>query len=108
MKPAKELESTFPAEEILSVIQNAFADKSEVHAILNKESGIHSSKIVPIHTQPHINSLAFVELLVDLEPLVRCKLPVTVVKAGGYETIEELNDDILPKLEDLWKNLGRN
>lgn len=36
-----------------------------------------------------VESLTAVEVLLDLDPIVGCKLPSSVIRAGGYMTKEE-------------------
>jgi hypothetical protein len=51
-----------------------------------------------IWEMPSIDSKRAVALLVELEPVVGCKLPCSLVQQGGYATIDELVASLLTRI----------
>lgn len=54
-----------------------------------------------IWDMPAIDSKRTVSLLVELEPLLGCRLPSSLIKRGGYLTIDEVVADLPPKIRRL-------
>lgn len=50
-----------------------------------------------------IDSHRAVRALVSLEDVVKCEIPETVIKEGGYADYEEMKADLTPKLLGLSK-----
>lgn len=50
-----------------------------------------------------LDSLAVVEMLMTIEPILDCELPDRLVKTGGYTSVEEALDHLLPRVEEHWK-----
>jgi hypothetical protein len=50
---------------------------------------------------PVFDSLAVVTVLVTIEKHVNFKIPVSIIKPGGYETFEEMMGHILPAIRVL-------
>jgi hypothetical protein len=53
-------------------------------------------------TSIHIDSLGVVELLCGLEPLVGFDLKASLVKAGGYKSINHAVGHLMPRIEKAW------
>jgi acyl carrier protein len=49
-----------------------------------------------------IDSLGVVDLLCAVEPLLGFKLKDSVVRAGGYGSIEEAMAHVMPRIEKAW------
>lgn len=50
-----------------------------------------------------VDSLVVVSILVAIEPLVGFELPESVVRTGGYASVEQAIGQLLPKIEAQWK-----
>jgi hypothetical protein len=50
-----------------------------------------------------IDSLVAVAILCAVEPIVGFELPETVVRAGGYASLKDALDHMLPQIEAQWK-----
>jgi hypothetical protein len=50
-----------------------------------------------------IDSLVVVSLLVSVEPQVGFELPESVVRTGGYKSVDAAVDHLLPRIEAEWK-----
>jgi hypothetical protein len=50
---------------------------------------------------PQVDSLAIVCSLVIMERHLPCKVPLSVIRRGGYLSFEDMTQDMLPKLRGL-------
>jgi len=50
----------------------------------------------------HVDSLVVVSILCAVEPIVGFELPESVVRAGGYTSVESVLGQLLPRLEKEW------
>lgn len=50
-----------------------------------------------------IDSLIVVEILCAVEPLVGSELPQKLVKEGGYDSVDQAVDHLMPKIEKVWQ-----
>lgn len=50
----------------------------------------------------HVDSLVVVSILCAVEPIVGFELPESVVRAGGYTSVESALGHLLPRLEKEW------
>lgn len=50
----------------------------------------------------HVDSLVVVSILCAVEPIVGFELPESVVRAGGYTSVESALGQLLPRLEKEW------
>lgn len=55
-----------------------------------------------IGPQPVIDSLVVVDLLLELETHVPFELPESLVQAGGYDSVDEVVQNLLPKVQQRW------
>jgi hypothetical protein len=64
------------------------------------KAGGHPKGTGSIWQMPAVDSKRVVSLLVELEPLLGCKLPPSLIKRGGYATPEELMADLLATIRE--------
>ena len=50
----------------------------------------------------HVDSLVVVAILCTVEPIVGFELPESVVRAGGYTSVDSALGQLLPRLEKEW------
>jgi hypothetical protein len=56
----------------------------------------------------HLDSLGVVDLLCDTEPIVGVELKDSIVKSGGYHSINEAISHVMPRIESAWqKHAGK-
>ena len=53
-------------------------------------------------TSVHVDSLVVVSILCAVEPIVGFELPESVVRAGGYTSVDSALGQLLPCLEKEW------
>ena len=49
-----------------------------------------------------IDSLVAVTILCSIEPIIGFELPQKIVRTGGYSSIEEALNHLLPEIEQTW------
>ena len=96
-------DSNFPYMEIISAMRELMADESSIQCDLNGNVTNGTNNLTANFPQPEIDSLLVVDLLVTLEPIVGQELSIKLIKIGGYHSMEELYEDLLPKLHKLWQ-----
>jgi hypothetical protein len=52
---------------------------------------------------PEIDSLTVVRSFAGLEGLLKVEIPCAIVKAGGYLSHQDMIQDLLPKLQELFE-----
>jgi hypothetical protein len=51
----------------------------------------------------HLDSLGVVDLLCDVEPIVGFDLKDSIVRSGGYHSIDQAIGHVLPRIEAAWQ-----
>src|SRR5438067_2296928 len=54
-------------------------------------------------TSVSLDSLGVVDLLCDLEPILGFELKESIVKSGGYHSINEAIGHVMPRIESAWQ-----
>jgi hypothetical protein len=54
----------------------------------------------------HLDSLGVIDLLCGLEPVVGFELKDSLVKAGGYKSINDAVEHLMPRIEKAWSKNG--
>lgn len=65
----------------------------EQEAASESSLGIHKDPLKPV-----VDSLVIVEVLVEVEALVDCDLPLSLIRKGGYYSVNDAIADLLPKI----------
>lgn len=60
--------------------------------------GVHKSPLRPV-----VDSLVIVELLVEVEAVVNCALPVNLIRRGGYYNVDDAVAHLVPNIMDSLK-----
>ena len=93
----------FPAANIANCIRGFLAQEGSVQAVLRGAGGVSENLGSIVGPQPVIDSLVVVELLVEIEPNVPFDLPDSFVQAGGYESVDEVVRQLIPRIQELWR-----
>jgi hypothetical protein len=51
----------------------------------------------------HVDSLGVVDLLCEVEPIVGFELKDSIIKAGGYNSIDEAVTQVMPRIRSAWE-----
>ena len=100
----------FPAAEVESCIRGFLAQEGSVQASLRGAARATNGVEGIVGPQPVIDSLVVVEMLVEIEFNVPFNLPDSLVQAGGYEGVDEVVQDLIPRIQERWRKHygGRN
>jgi hypothetical protein len=92
----------FPAGEIEACIRDFLAEEGAMQAVLHGTvpAGGAGGAIGP---QPVIDSLVVVEVLIEVEDKVPFALPDSLVRAGGYDSVDEVVQHLMPQLDRRWR-----
>ena len=82
----------FPAQALEASIREFLAEEGAMQGVLHGSIG----------PQPVIDSLVVVDLLLELETHVPFELPDSLVQAGGYDSVDEVVQNLLPKVQQRW------
>lgn len=106
--PSQHKNAAFPASEIVAVLHEEFVSVVAAEAELLEiqlPDEFHDVSQMAFD----IDSLAAIEILTAVEIIVGIDLPSSVVKAGGYESINDAVETLLPNIEEQWnKHNGKN
>ena len=56
---------------------------------------------------PALDSLTVARSLNVVSKILKCKVPANIVKKGGYANREQMFEDLLPKLEGIYKKRNK-
>lgn len=93
----------FPAQGVESRIREFLEDEANVQVKLH--GGGASRGGIGLH--PVIDSLVAVEVLLELESVVPFELPDSLVRPGGYDSVDDVVNDMLTGIERLWSKHKR-
>ena len=93
----------FPAAEVEKCIRGFLAQEGSVQSSLRGAGKVTNGLEGIVGPQPVIDSLVVVELLVVIEPKVPFDLPDSLVQAGGYEGVDEVVQDLIPRIQGRWR-----
>ena len=94
--------ATFQASAIEAVLRDALISNVQDQATLY---GVElPTSLADVSKQSvSIDSLIVVEILCAVEPLVGSELPQKLVKEGGYESVDQAVNNLMPKIEKVWQ-----
>jgi len=94
---------TFPAAAIENHLRGLLADEAKVQAQLRGTgTGSGPSLKRSSKAEPEIDSLVAVEALTAIEPFVPFELSESLIRPGGYTSVDVFIHDLLPKVNNLW------
>ena len=96
------IKSAFPASAIEQCLRDELITIARTAARL--EGKTLPSSVPAILTVPYeLDSLVVVELLCVLDDLLGFEVPESVVRAGGYRSIGEAIEHLMPRIERVWR-----
>ena len=101
LPPKVGLKASFPVAEIEACLRNELLHVVEERAVL-EGTPLPSTPAAIITASFAIDSLDAVEILCKLDELVGFNLPDGVVRAGGYNSIDEAMRHMMPRIEKVW------
>ncbi len=80
-------------------VENCIRSFLEEEAALESSIGVTRSPLRPV-----VDSLVIAEVLVQAESIVGCTLPESIIRQGGYHSVAEALDHLIPQIVQCWKN----
>jgi hypothetical protein len=103
VKPATN--KAFPSADVEAKLRDLLLEAVEATAQL-KGVALPADKPGKCATSVRLDSLGVVDLLCGLEPVVGFELKESLVKAGGYKSINDAVGHLMPRLEKAWTKHG--
>jgi acyl carrier protein len=91
----------FPGAEVEAKLRDLLLEAVTSDAEL-KEIALPADKPGKFAAAVHLDSLGVVDLLCGIEPVVGFDLKDSLVKAGGYKSINEAVEHLMPRIEQAW------
>jgi hypothetical protein len=95
------LKRAFPAPEITACLRAELIEVVQSRAEMHG-TALPSTPAAIVAVSFPIDSLDVVDMLCKLDELVGFNLPHSVVRAGGYGSINEAIQDVIPRVEKIW------
>jgi len=92
----------FPLKELELVLRDELILAAETEASIRGEAFPTSPAAAAVAPVP-MDSLVVVALLCEVEPVLGFAAPDSTVRSGGYNSVQEALDHLMPKLEKHWK-----
>jgi hypothetical protein len=92
----------FPEEQLSSTLQKWWAQEA-LERNNDPFSPVKKLAGTVYELLPALDSLAIVRSLLRIEEVLGMEVPVSLVKAGGYHSQQEMLNDLVPKLRRLYE-----
>jgi hypothetical protein len=99
--PTAAAKPAFPTAAVQACLRAELVEAVRMDASI-KGIPLPSSPVQIAKTAIQIDSLVVVEILCAIDPIVGFELPDSVVRAGGYASVEIALDHLMPRIEGLW------
>ena len=96
----------FPAADVEAKLRDALLESVKSSAALHGIA-LPTTTEAQYAASVHLDSLGVVDLLCDAEPIVGFQLKDSIVKSGGYHTINEAISHVMPRIELAWRKHAR-
>lgn len=99
----------FPKTDIEAAIRECVEAIRGDQSILQGTNGGSAGR-AGVGPQPEVDSLVVVAVLCELEGLVPFDLPDSLVRCGGYDSVDEAVNHLMPQLQKRWRkhHKGKN
>jgi hypothetical protein len=94
--------ATFPAAAVENKLRGALLDSVKSTAAFQGVA-LPTTTTGQYAAPVHLDSLSVLDLLCDVEPIVGFELKDSIVKSGGYKSINETITHIMPRIEAAWQ-----
>jgi hypothetical protein len=101
--PAKS--APFPKAAVEACLRNELIETVKAEAVV-KRVALPSAPADIANTSFHVDSLVVVSILCTVEPIVGFELPDSVVRAGGYGSVDTALAQLLSRIEEQWIKKG--
>ncbi len=99
--PQKPKVQTFPAAKVLRMLTKELIEVASAEAVFGGVA-LPSKKSDILNSDIAMDSLSVVQTLCAIEPIVGFEIRESVVRAGGYNSIHDALEHLIPKIERAW------
>jgi acyl carrier protein len=100
-----ETTTTFPKVAVEAKLRDALLESAKSDALL-KEIALPADPVGQAAATVRLDSLDVVSLLCEIEPIVGFELKDHLVRAGGYNSVNQAMDHLMPRIETAWEKNG--
>jgi hypothetical protein len=93
---------SFPQADVEACIRDALADQAAQQAILRPGRSPATRPMSRPTWEPEIDSLVVIEVIISVEELLGIELLATICPIGGYDSVEDCVNDIVPEAKRAW------
>ncbi len=97
--------ASFPTPEIKKCLRDELIEAVKSEAAV-KGDALPATPAAIATTTFQIDSLVVVSLLTAVEAVIGCNLPDIVVRAGGYTSVEQALEQLVPRIENHWAKIN--
>ena len=101
LSPKTKLKPVFPIAELTACLQAELLEVVQSRAQMHG-TALPSTPAAVVAASFPIDSLDVVDTLCKLDELAGFNLPHSVVRAGGYDSINEAIQHVIPRVEKIW------
>jgi hypothetical protein len=95
----------FPKTEIEAKLKEVLLDAAQSSAAL-KGITLPGDTAGQVSASVRLDSLDVVSLLCDIEPILNLELKGSLVRPGGYSSVNQAMDHLIPRIERAWEKHG--
>jgi acyl carrier protein len=97
--------ASFPTPEVEKCLRDELIEAVKSEAAV-KGDALPATPAAIATTTFQIDSLVVVSLLTAVEAVIGCNLPDIVVRAGGYTSVEQALEQLVPRIENHWAKIN--
>lgn len=94
----------FPRAEVEKCLRDELVEAVKSEASI-KGVALPAATAAVVTAPFQVDSLVVVSLLTAVEAIIGCKVPDNVVRAGGYTSVQQAMDLLLPSIEKHWHKM---
>ncbi len=99
--------ASFPMAAVEACLSDELIETVKAEAAI-KGGALPTAPAQIAQTPFQVDSLVVVSILCAVEPIVGFELPESVVRAGGYASVNSALEHLLPRIEKLWNKRKGN
>jgi hypothetical protein len=94
--------TAFPKDAVEAILKELLLTAAEADATL-KGAALPSDAVGKAAAAAQLDSLEVVSLLCDIEPILKFELKDSLVRTGGYSSVNQAMTHLMPRIEKVWE-----
>jgi acyl carrier protein len=95
--------TAFPKAEVEAKLRHVLSEAAQSGAVLK---GVALPRAGQVAASLRLDSLDVVSLLCDIEPILRFELKDSLVRSGGYSSVNQAMEHLMLRIEKAWEKNG--